>query len=290
MLINTSLLRERFVLAETGFREDPMIALSNRILLPLNSKNGQMNERLVVRAHSMHMALRMAARLTQEFYNLGPLVNRQVQLDWHQIWNDITTTFERLHVPETWVCVYHHGQIVFQDGDHHPFLDVIEKCDVKNRAEYYNAVKIAEDTFLEKGKVVEIEHDINIAAVIGVMEKQARCGLILRSPKQTTTFNYAMRSVEKDIAPHAALDLAADFMEGIQLAVTAGLTERRRQSGMLSQTSPMVKKMKASHNRIGKLSKAIEAYNNMYDVRYRPEQPDFLSILEEVRDLQGLNG
>jgi hypothetical protein len=287
MLINTSLLRERFVLQDTGFKEDPMIALGNRILLPLNSQNGQLSERLVIRAHSMHMALRMAARLTQSFYEQGPLINRQIPIDWKSIWYDITTDFERPQTPETWICIYHQGKIVYQEGHHHPFLDVIEKCDVKNRAEYDNAINIAEDIFKQQGKMVKIDHDVNIGVVIGVMEDQTRCGLVLRSPKQTTTFNFHIKDKGKKIHPHTGFDLAADLLEGIQLSVTAGFAEGLLDSNEIGASSPMAKKMQASFNRIGRLTKAINSYNNLYNIRYRTEQPDFKAIMDEARGQRG---
>lgn len=291
MLINTSLLRERFVIKKSGLKEDPLVALGNRILLPLISKNGELTERFVVRAHSMHTALRMASYITQEFYKSGPIVNRPQAIDWKNVWFDITTDFERPHTPETWISVYHNGKIIFKDGEHHPFLDVIEQCDVKNREEYDRAIKIAEDIFLQAGKTVNIDHEINIAFVIGAMEKQARCGLIMRVPDSTSTFNFQLKPLKDDkdkeekvrLPEHISFEIAADFLEGIQLSVTAAFTEQQIKNGSLSPLSPQAKKMHSSFKRIGRLNASISAFENMYAIKYRPERPDFTQILEDIR-------
>jgi hypothetical protein len=292
MLINTSLLRERFLIEKSGLKEDPLVALGNRILLPLISRNGKLTERFVVRAHSMHMALRMASYITQEFYKSGPIVNRPKTLDWKNAWFDMTTDFERPHTPETWVSVYHNGKIIFKDGEHHPFLDVIEQCDVKNREEYDRAIVIAEDIFKQAGKSVNIDHQINIAFVIGAMEKQARCGLILRVPNSTSTFNFQIAHlkgendtpVETVLPEHIGFELAADFLEGIQLSVTSAFTEQQIKNKKIQPLSPEAKKMHASFKRIGRLNASISAFENMYAIKYRPERPDFTQILEDIRN------
>lgn len=291
MLINTSLLRERFVIEKTGFKEDPLIALGNRILLPLVSKNGALKERFVVRAHSMHMALRMASYITQEFYKNGPIINRPTPLSWKDTWYDISSDFERPHTPETWICIYHNGKIIFQDGEHHPFLDVIEQCDIKNREEYDRAIVVAEGIFKEAGKVVKIDHQVNIAFVVGAMEKSARCGLIMRVPENTSTFNFQIAPLRSDeeiqgkltIPEHIGFELAADFLEGIQLTVTSARTEERLNGGEISATSPEAKKMQSAFKRIGRLNASITAIENMYNIKFRPERPDFTQILEDLR-------
>lgn len=290
MLVNASLLRERFTIRYKNNTTDPAIALGNRILLPLVSESGTVKERLIVRAHSMHTALRMAAVICQEFYGRGPLLNRHQAFNWQKAWNNIIEDFERIYAPQTWVCIYNNGRPVFSDGEYHPFLDVIEQCDIKNRAEYDRAVNIAEDVFMKAGKDVSIEHEATIGLVVGAFQENARCGLILRAPRRTTTFNFKIegkneQGAEKH-APHHGLLLAADHLEAIQLAVTTGFIQSQQDQGLIRSTSAVAKKAAASHRRIGRLNQSVQFIESQFQVRYRPEKPNFLEILEDAREMQ----
>lgn len=288
MLINTSLLRERFVIQEKKGNQPPLVALGNRILLPLKSYNGEINERIVIRAHSMHMALRISATLTREFYNMGPILHRQVKFAWDEMWYDLITDFERPYTPETWCCIYHNGRPIFQHGEHHPFLDIIEQCDVKNRAEYDRAINITEDVFKQAGKDVDIDHQINIAVVIGAMEDKTRCGLILRAPKRTTTFNFQIENkdnTKERIPPYIGFEMSANFLEAIQLSVTSGFTDSQLDNGKILATSPKAKKTQPSYKRIGRLNQSIKSIENQYKVKYRPEKPDFTELRDEAYNL-----
>lgn len=289
MLLNTSLLRERFTIRQSN-KGQAIKAVGNRILLPLTSKNGNVKERFIIRAHSMHMALRMAAEISREFATLGPLLNRPTPFNWKDCWYDLTTDFERPHVPETWIAVYHNGRVVYSEGAYHPFLDVIEQCDVKNRAEYDRAITIAEDVFKQAGKQVTIDHDINIALVIGVMEQKTRCGLILRASDGTRTFNMQIDPhpdyTDRAISIPNALQLASYFLEGIQLAVTTGYLQNQIQSGRLKTGSAAERKARAAYKRIGQLSQYIKGDENRYKIRYRPERPDFIDILEQAKETE----
>lgn len=290
MILNTSLLRERFTIFHPDKDGREIVqAVGNRILLSLVSKNGEVRERLIVRAHSMHITLRLAALITHEFHKSGPLLNRQIPFPWQKAWDDITFDFEHTHVPETWCCIYSNGRPVFSRGEYHPFLDVIEQCDIKNRAEYDRAVGIAENVFKQAGKIVQIEHDVNIALVIGVMEDKTRCGLILRAPTRTTTFNFQIEplntSPQSAIQAHHGLVMAADFLEAIQLAVTTGFVQSQINIGKIRDASPAGRKAKAALKRIGRLNQSILSFESLYAVRYRPEKPDFTEILETARGL-----
>lgn len=285
MLLNTSLLRERFTITEKDDSHKPIGAFGNRILLPLHSKNGEITERIVIRAHSMHMALYMAAALTKIFFDKGPVMHYMTQEKWKDMWFDVCGDFERPHNDKTWVSVYHKGRPIYQDGDHHAFLDIIEQCDIKNRDEYDRAIPMAVDIFKQAGRNVDIDYDVNIAAVIGITEHRTRCGLILRSPTRTTTFNLSMQmNKDKELEPHPqdGLELSAAYLEAIQLSTNIHFVNGRITDGKVSETSPEALYAKASYNRIGRLNNTIQTFETLYDIRYRPEKPDFKEIIRGV--------
>ena len=287
MLLNTSLLRERFIINEENSKSKPKVALGNRLLLPLNNGEGTIQERFVIRSQTMHMALRMAAFISNEFYKRGPILNRQVPLKWDDIWYDMTNEYERIYNPSLWCCIYHNGRPIFKFGQYHSFLDVIEQCDIKNRSEYDRAVYLAEDIFKDAGKIVDITHQVNIGVVIGAMDKRIRCGLILRAPSHTSTFNFMIEEhddVPTPLLPHHGLELASYYLEGIQLAVLIGIAEHNKKNNIQSSSKVSIP-IKSAYNRIGRLTQSIIAYENTYKIRYRPEKPDFKLILEEAQAL-----
>ena len=71
---NTTLLREKFVIRDafankgkdlTG-EKAPVIAMSNRMVIPLINSDGSVHEKFVIRAQNMHTCTRMAAKIVQE--------------------------------------------------------------------------------------------------------------------------------------------------------------------------------------------------------------------------------
>lgn len=282
MILNTSLLRERFVIHDTKNPTESIIAVGNRMLLSLSNNDKSIQERFVVRAQSMHVTLRLIALITAEFHNRGPILNRTIPMKWQHLWNDATIDYEKLNNPHLWGCIYQNGKPIFRSGKYHPFLDVIEQCDVKNRAEYDRAILIAEDAFKTAGKTVRIDHDVNIGVVIGTMENSTRCGLILRAPTHTSTFNFTITEnpeIGMKLSPEHGLDIAACFLEGIQLAYATGMAGPD-EAPIDSQTING-----SAKNRIGRLNHIIESYERDYKIRYRPERPEFTDIVRKARSI-----
>ncbi len=286
---NTSLLREKFVirdaLPDKRGEARPVIALSNRLPLALSSRNGDVQENFVVRAQNMHGCVRMAARIAQEFAQVGPLTDRARPFDWVGAWEGINKGFESTYNELRWVAVYHRGRIVFEAGrEHrHPFLDVIEQCDARNSAGYERAVSVAEDAFKQAGKLVTIEHDANVALVVTITPDEGKCGVIVRGPNHTTTFNFsARRKGDRLVQVSECLSLAAAFLEGIQLAFLVGMTRRKVQYELIGETSAEARKAEEAAQRLFRLRDAITQFETLLDVFYRPERPEFSKMIDDA--------
>ncbi len=288
MIINTSLLRERFIIKNQKGQKPPLIVRSNRMMLKLVSKNGEIKERFVIRTKSMHSTLRIGAEITRTFYKVGPIINRQKPFNWNEMWEAIFDEFDKLHYPDTWVCVYHLGKPIFQRGDYHPFLDIIEQCDIKNRDEYDRAIPLAIETFKSAGQNVDIDHAVNIASVIGVTQTQTRCGLILRSASSTSTFNFSIRKKIEDGSPSPKYDdglyIAAIYLEGIELAYNTGIARKKIEENAPEIDTSLNRFERAAYSRIGRLNQRIKQYETIYNISYRPEKPDFIELLNQAEE------
>jgi hypothetical protein len=151
---STTLLREKFIIRD-GRGEHisgvPVVAVSNRIVVPLHSKSGQIHETFVVRAYSMHLCVRMAAKIAQTFQRSGPLMAREQKFDFEEAWDSMTEDHESRFTPQKWIVIYNAGKPIFISGEHPAFLDMIEKCDAANPGNYDGSIHLAEDMLAKLG-------------------------------------------------------------------------------------------------------------------------------------------
>lgn len=283
-MFNASLLREKFLIKETQDKDKPHIieAVSNRISLPLSHGENLSQENFIIRGKTMHCTARMAAAMAEEFYINGPLLNRLNNNAWVNLWNDSKNALDKETFPDNWIAVFSDGAPLFTMGQIHPFLTVMEQCDARNRSEYDRAITIAEDVFKQAGKIVSIDHDTTIAMVSGLMHDTGRTGLIMRMPSRTSTFTFHMQPLSeqnaKHVRPHHLLDMSADYMEALHIAVNLGLHAN-------SARSEIIKRRKKAQTRLGQLSQSIQQIENLFEFKYRPEKPDFLAIIKQTEDL-----
>lgn len=282
---NTSLLREKFIIRDKLSDEDveSVIALSNRIVVPLIDQRGQIQEVFVVRGHNMHTTVRVAAKMVHNFHQGGKMMFAD-DYDWDELWYTVTEGYERAYNPDCWCAVYYEGKNVFKKGTYHPFLDIIEKFDAMQKDDYDRSVRLAEEAFQDMGKPVTIQHDTNVALVVSISPQLARCGVIFRGLGSTTTFNFtAKENRGKEIKTSQCLSVAAALLEGIQLAFTVGMIKRKMHYEILDDEAEK-KKMYDGENRLGRLNHAIAQFDVTHDVNYRPDRPDFFKhVLESEK-------
>jgi hypothetical protein len=287
---NSSLLREKFTIhdpldsnSESGA---PVLALSNRMVVELVSKTGHNKERFVIRTHNMHSCVRIAARLVRTYHTMGPILVRGAEFEWDAIWEQIVNEYEYEFNPQRWAAIYSNGKVLFEAGERHPFLDVIEKCDVLNKGEYEKAIPVAENAFRQLGREVQIDYDANVALVTDMDDKQARCGVILRGPNRTTTFNFAVfPKREPALNIPQILTASAAFLEGVQLAFMIGMNNEKIRLGIIERFSHDEKMTREARRRLSRLNAEIANLETACDVRYRPERPEFPHIVMDAEKL-----
>lgn len=286
----STLLREKFTLRDpSGDLSDtpPVVALSNRMILPLTSTAGEESETFVVRTQNMHSCVRLCAAIAKEYFDRGAITKRVMPFRWENIWRDVIKGYEKDWNPDIWCAIYHKGRLLFEDGARHPFLDIIEKCDAVNRESYAESVAFAEQAFQQAGKAMKIEHDSNIALVISIKEDEAKGGVILRGANRKTTFNYTITPKKFNAEPirtPTILTISAAFLEGVQLAFNVGMTNRKRASNLLEKYSDEDRKGKRGAERLANLTGAIEGVERKYICKYRPDRPDFQTMVREAEE------
>lgn len=286
----TTLLREKFEIRNPeDFEgdEETVIAMSNRMVVPLtDSKKPGDDETYVVRAQNMHTCVRMAAMIAKERYDRGPIMKRISNFYWEDPWRTITKGYEETWNPDIWCVVYLNGRVIFEAGERHPFLDIIEQCDVKSKQDYKDSVEYAEGAFSQAGKNVAIDHDANVALIVSVKEEKAKCGLIIRTPLKTTTFNFTAKTFQAGantkLKISVVLSICAAFLEGIQMSFACGLMNKKQTLGIIEPRSREDQKAKKSNDRLVSLNRALINFETAFSVAYRPERPSFVDLMHEA--------
>jgi hypothetical protein len=277
----TSLLRERFVIHDPDKKEAPIIAVSNRIRLDLDDPRTGKQETYIIRTWNMHGCARLAARTVQAFRQ-GQLRTGHAGFDWSDSWEHVVSPYDYKYNPQNWCAVYYNGRPIFQQNQHHPFLDVIEKCDAMNNGEYEAAsVATAKESFKKNGKIVDIEYESTVALVINFTQQTARCGIILRGARRSTTFNFTAhaKNIKDPLNIPQCLSACGAFLEGIQLSFALGQIKEKMQQGPIEDPEATDMKLRMGEERLPRIDNEINTLEYMFDVTYRPERPSFQALI-----------
>lgn len=297
---DSTLLREKFIISDVlnvpDILSDPeqksppaksetVIALSNRMVLPLRDDNGKEVEEFIIRSKTMHSCVRMAGLVMKEYLKNGALHDRLEQDDFASLWDVVMTPYERENDPDHWCAVYYRGKPIFQSKDHHAFLDVIEKILFQHDCDYDQSIVLAEKAFMKAGKKVDITHDGKVAAIFDVNEERTKCGIIIRSPKKTTTCNMQItpKGYSRDhVIP--AFILCAEFLEGLHYSFIVGYNEVP--SDQVHSKDPDIRAkvhlVQKSKDRIVSIQGRIGKIEEDMVIHYRPEKPSFKTIIHEA--------
>ncbi len=283
---NISLLREKFTIRDLGIDSGAVIALGNRLHIDLPKQKTP----LIIRGHSMHMTLRYGAEILKHLSYISHVEDIKTLIDWEALWDKLITPFEKDNVPDTWITLYYQGKIIFQSGRHHMFFDIIEQTEFKNigtSQQYDKSIVMAQNAFRQMGRSVMIEQESHVGFVLDVDPKEMRFAIILRTPEQKATFIVRMSdNKEFKIKPYdyVCMQLAADYIEGINMAVRSGFMDRDIASNVISQYSEGMKLYRKIQKRLKSMEIGVGQAERKYTIRYRPEKPDFTVIQKECSD------
>lgn len=275
---NTALLREKivFVDEESGKEagaDGHSVVRSNRIYLKLE-KDGK-SEKVVVRAQNMHTTLRVAGKIMQEFYRKGLLTPHAGSIVWEDMWYELQSNYEREYNPYNWGAIYINGQSVFRTKDS-SFVDIIEKCALLTTDNYDATVAVTEGALKQIGKPMRVTQSTTVAAVFTDTGENLRCGIIHRAGGKDTAFNFTVSGGERNHRVVQTLGIAAAFLEAVNLRHIIDSLEAKVRAGQ-RETAEMGQ-LRAATARLTAIDRGIKSFEEVYDVRYRPEKPVFFPV------------
>lgn len=230
-------------------------------------------ENVVIRAQNMHTTLRIGAKVLFSFFKNGLFTRRAEPFDWSAMWELLLTNYERKYAPDLWAAVYIDGEAVFKT-EKAPFVDVIEQCALLSVDNYDATMQLTEKVMGHLGHDTQIEHVAKVAAVFTDEGTQLRCGVIHRSGGKDTTFSFTASGGETYSRVIQGFHIAASFLEAIEIRHYMREVQRKLHIGGLTKSSPEMVKYNAGPQRLKDLRRALETFEEHFNVYYRPEKPD----------------
>lgn len=276
---NASLVREKIIFVDQeqamldGVEAEPVTIRSNRIFLQIN--DGKHTEKIVVRCQNMHTTLRLASKIMYSFYKNGLFRGRENPYDWEGTWDAILPSYEKEFNPNNWAAVYINGQSVFKTSSF-PFVDVIEKCALLTVDNYDATIDVTESALKQVGKAVSINHSSNVAAVFSDDGRESmRAAIIHRSERKDTNFTFVVSGGETHNRVSQTINIAAAFLEALNLRFVVRHLGQQKRKGELEKTGDGANKLRGATGRLVAINKGITSFEEVYEVKYRPEKPDF---------------
>jgi hypothetical protein len=275
---STSLVREKIEFLDDGAEglSKAAVVRSNRIFLRLPAADDPAKfDKIVIRTQTMPTALRLAGKVMFSYYRNGIFSARPEPYDWAVQWEAVLSGFDQTFTPDLWAAVYVNGKSAFKTINS-PFVDIVEQCALLSIDNYDAAIHVTEDALRKIGRAMRINHASNVAAVLSDDGTEMRCGIIHRTDGRDATFNF-MASGGADVSHRVvqSFGTAAAFVEAINLQRIIRTLQDKIRAREAAKASPEATKMRAAVARMTAIDKAINSFEDMYSVKYRPAKPDF---------------
>lgn len=275
---STSLVREKIEFLDDGAEgiSKAAVVRSNRIFLRLPAADDPAKlDKIVIRTQTMPTALRLAGKVMFSYYRNGVFSARAEPYDWAAQWEAVLSGFDQTFTPDLWAAVYVNGKSAFKTINS-PFVDIVEQCALLSIDNYDAAIHVTEDALRKIGRAMRINHASNVAAVLSDNSVEMRCGIIHRTDGRDATFNF-MASGGADVSHRVvqSFGTAAAFVEAINLQRVIRTMQEKIRAREAAKASPEATKLRAAVARMTAIDKAINSFEDMYSVKYRPAKPDF---------------
>jgi hypothetical protein len=104
---------------------------------------------------------------------------------------------------------------------------------------------------------------------------------------RTTTFTFTAtpKKVGQAINIPQCLGSAAAFLEGVQLSFLVGMNTEKIRIGIIERFSKEEKQTREGRQRLSRLSSEIANLESAFEIRYRPERPEFHHLMMDAEKL-----
>jgi hypothetical protein len=271
----TSLVREKMDFVDTshvdGNENELTTIRSNRVFLNLG--HNRPTERVVVRAQTMHLTLSLASRVMFSYFKNGFFRGREEGYEWQSQWDSVLSGHEKKFNPNIWAAIYINGAPIFKTQAS-PYIDIVEKCALLTNDNYDAVPAVAEKAFKQLGREIKVKHNANVAATFNDHESIMKCGIVHRIGGQAKAINFIAEGGSAENRIVQSLATASAFLEGLNLQMAVRELRGKIRDNEITPASPEGARLRSAAARMMVLNKAIESFEEIYDVKYRPAKPE----------------
>ena len=290
------LVRERFEVTpikKNGEREDVRIAMANRLNFTCFDNYGQKKSDFIVRAQNIHTALRIGARVAQQWYDYGHMHKTgKNRFNWEQVYADATKDYEQRWNPDCWASVYKNGHLIFQHSPakNSEILNIIEQVFAHEKCAYQHIPWIAQRLFEQAGRTVEIDYDSNIAMELMGDDGSIKSHILHRDIEGRSevqldmlqkTSRYIKGAKGAKVKLHECLDVAAIVFEGLQHGFVVGKCNYDISSGQIKIGHRNAVQSDHALRRIKQLDSELNKQKTLHQLLFKPK-PDFYAHIQKI--------
>lgn len=286
---SATLIREKFLLHPTKENctddEAAQKAVGNRLEINLAPKKGGDIERFVIRAQNMQTCLRIGAHVAYHFFEHGDLPKSgRNRFEWRFIFKSVTEVYEEKWNPGIWATIYRNGRPIYTEGARYePFLDVVELSMAYEGVDYSGVQHVLESMFEQAKKPMKITYDPDAVMKLNGNRQEARLNVIRRGPNGNDVIKIQVKRREtREVRMSPCLTAAAAIIEAYQLGFFVAKVNEQMHHAMLTLSNPEAVQGDHASRRITRMEEALEEFEAMYHVAYRPKAPNFEHFSKEI--------
>ena len=260
-------------------------AVGNRLEIKLSSKKNEEEAKFIVRAQNMQTCLRIGAHVGYHYFEYGDLPKSgRNRFEWRHIFKSVTEVYEEKWNPEIWAAIYQNGRVLYKEGaKYEAFLDIVELCMAYEKIDYSAVVHTLEAMFDKAKRPIHIDYDPDPVVKLNGNGREARLNIVRRGPKGKEIVKMQIKRKEtRDVRMSPCLTAAAAVVEAYQLGFFVAKVNEMMHHAMLTLSNPEAVQGDHASRRITRMEEALEDFEQMYNVAYRPKAPNFEHFSKDI--------
>lgn len=249
-----------------------MVLRSNRVTIPIKTTVDNIN--VVVRGQNVPSTLRMTALAIDEFRRDQGLIHDAAAHDWEAFWARKVSAYEDDYNPDNWVSLYVGGQLAFTTRQTRDAVDTIESIAGPSEVTEDVVLKAAGKTVGDTDDLV-VEHDLQTALLFQPFSAYHRAAILQRRDRKSGSFAISVfhPTPQTPVRLSHFIAFCADMMEVLTLKSFLDRVQDLVAKNKINQSGIPPAQVQATRNRRRELMEALENFERVNKVTYRPERP-----------------
>jgi hypothetical protein len=256
-------------------QDEPVLDIrSNRITMPVKTKISTVA--VVVRGQNIPSTMRMSAVVMDEIRRDANVLRDGASTDWYSLWRRRVSKYENDYNPANWVSIHIGGEQIYSSREDNAAVKEIESL--------AGGDEITDSIVMEAAQNVlgalddfAVEHDSQTAFVLSPGPEFHRGSILERRDRKTGAFSMSVRhpTPQNPVRLSHFLNMNADLMELLTLKSFLDRVQEMAIDNVLTKSNITPTQIQGARARRQALIEAIEQFEKVNKVIYRPDRPNF---------------